>query len=248
MIMVVPARIGAVLTLVAGFGAAASGDPLQDGADAFSKNRYVVAMRVLAPLADAGDPAAGCMVKVMLDRSEGRVAYDADGMASTCLDAAVGKAAAELELAGDYRTGLIVEKDWAKAAQLYRHAADQGTAVAQKVLGDLYAEGIGVERDLAAACTWWGRAAMQGGSSEAQRDFGGCYLTGTGVARSETQALAWWLIAKDHETADKDGLPAWMFQSEAEADRLSAALLKRLPADQVAEARAFARAWRPVPE
>jgi TPR repeat protein len=116
------------------------------------------------------------------------------------------------------------------------------------VLGDLYAEGTGVMRDLANACRWWGRAAMQGESSQAERDFGTCHLTGTGVARSEVQALAWWLIAKANEKADQDGLPSWVFQSEADADRLSDALMQRLPADQVAEARAFARAWRPQSE
>src|SRR5581483_4430173 len=125
-----------------------------------------------------------------------------------------------------------------------RHAANQGSPVAQKVLGDLYAEGAGVKRDLATACAWWGRAAMQGHAA-AQRNYGSCYLSGTGVARSEMQALAWWLIAKNNENADKDGLPDWVFQSEADADRLADALLQRLPADQVAQARFLARTWRP---
>jgi len=81
-----------------------------------------------------------------------------------------------------------------------------------------------------------GRAAMQGESSEAERNYGKCTLTGTGVARSEIQALTWWLIAKNNESQDQDGLPGWVFQSDADADRLSNALMQRLPADQVAEA------------
>jgi len=72
------------------------------------------------------------MVKVMLDRQRGRVAYDADGMASTCIAAAGGKAAAEFDLAGNYRTGLILEQDAAKAAKLTQRAADQGLAVARR--------------------------------------------------------------------------------------------------------------------
>jgi hypothetical protein len=39
-----------------------------------------------------------------------------------------------------------------------------------------------------------------------------------------------------------------VFQSEADADRLTAALMERLPADQVAEAQRRARAWQPVRE
>jgi hypothetical protein len=120
--------------------------------------------------------------------------------------------------------------------------------VAQKALGDLHAEGLGVPRDLAAACRWWGRAALQGESSEAERDYGTCHLAGNGMPRSEVQALAWWLIAKNNENPDRDGLPGWVFQSEADADRLMNALMHRLPPDRVAEAQAFARAWRPKPE
>jgi hypothetical protein len=246
--MTFPARILAILAAVAAFGATASADRLRDGTMAFSGNDYGAALPLLQPFSDDGNPIAGCMVKVMLDRSQGRVAYDADAMASTCLAAASGQRAAQLELAGNYRTGLILAKDEMKAFMLYQLAADQGAPVAQKVLGDLYAEGIGVARDLVVACQWWGRAARQGGSGPAERNYGTCYLTGTGVTRSEVQALAWWLIAKNDEDADKDGLPSWVFQSETDADRLSDALMQRLPADQVAEAQALARAWRPKAE
>jgi uncharacterized protein len=243
------AALGAcLLALGVGGSAFAGGDGLRDGAAAFAGKDYSTATRLLLPLARAGDPVAGCMVTVMRDRALGRVAYDADAMAATCIAAASGSAAAELDLAGNYRSGLIVEQDAAKAAELYRRAAERGAAVAQKALGDLHAEGLGVTRDLAAACRWWGRAARQGESSEAERNYGTCALAGNGMARDEVQALAWWLIAKGNEDQDKDGLPGWVFQSEADADRLMQALMQRLPADAVEEAKAFARAWRPKPE
>jgi hypothetical protein len=244
--MTVATRIGAALLLGTALAAStARADTLQDGADAFARNDTATATRLLAPLAEQGDPAAGCIVTLMLDQARGRVAYDFAEMSATCIAAARGTPSAELDLAGNYRTGLILQKDEAKAATLYRRAADRGLPVAQKVLGDLYAEGVGVPRDFASACTWWGRAAMQG-QSQAQRNYGSCYLSGTGVARSETQALAWWLIARSGEPdADKAGLPTWVFQSEAEADRATNALLQRLPADQVARAQALARAWQP---
>jgi len=243
-----PARFGAILALVAGLGSAASGDTLRDGTAAFSNGDDATATRLLGPLADAGDPIAGCMVTVMRDRARGGIAYDIDGMAATCIAAADGRPSAQLDLAGNYRTGLILQKDAVKAAQLYRLAAEQGLPVAEKVLGDLYAGGIGVKPDLASACRWWGRAALQGESGEAQRNFGNCYLSGTGVPRSEMQALAWLLIAKRNENQDTDGLPSWVFQREADADRLAAVLIQRLAADQVAQAQALARSWRPKPE
>ena len=239
------------MALHVGLGGFAWGDGLRDAAaratDAFSSQDYKRAMPMLASLAADGDPAADCMVTIMLDRTHGRVSYDADGLAATCVGAAEGEAPAELDLAYHYRTGTIVGRDVVMAAMLYRRAADQGSAVAQKVLGDFYAEGTGVKRDLAAACRWWGRAAVQGQSSEAERNYGNCYLTGTAVPRSDVQALAWWLIAKNNEKDDRS-LPAWVFQGDVDGDRLSDALIQRLPADQAAEAQALARAWQPKPE
>lgn len=241
-------RFGVVLALLVAVGSTAQGDALQDGAAAFANRDSATALRLLAPLAATGDPIAFCMVTVLEDRARGRVAYDADAMAATCSAAAGGDAAAEFALAGNYRTGLILTRDAAKAATLTARAAEQGLPVAQKVLGDLYAEGAGVPRDFATACRWWGRAALQGESSEAARNFGKCHLTGTGVPPSEIEALTWWLIAKRNARQDTDGLPGWVFQSEADADRLTAALMERLPADEVAEAQRRARAWQPVRE
>src|SRR6201999_2973082 len=203
------------------------------GSAAFARKDYPAALKLLAPLADAGDPIAGCMVKVMRDRMLGCIAYDADAMTMTCPAAAAGKPWALLGLAGNYRTGLILEQDAAKAATLYRRAADQGSPIAQQVLGDLYAKGEGVARDLATACRWWGRAALQGGYSEAQRDFGNCYLSGIGVPWSEMQALAWWMIARHNEAQNTDGLPSWVYQRDADADRSADALMQRLPKDEV---------------
>ncbi|MDQ7248669.1 tetratricopeptide repeat protein [Dongia sedimenti] len=239
-------RFGIVLALLVHLCPVAYADALQDGTAAFANKDSATALRLLAPLADAGDPIAFCMVTVLQDRAHGRVAYDADGMAATCIAAARGETASAFALAGNYRTGLILERDAAKAASLTRRAAEQGLPVAQKVLGDLYAEGAGVPRDFATACRWWGRAALQGESSEAARNFGKCHLTGTGVPPSETEALTWWLIAKKNARRDQDGLPGWVFQSEADADRLTAALMERLPADEVAEAQRRARLWQPV--
>jgi TPR repeat protein len=244
----IAARIGIIIVLAGCPAAIARAEPLRDGTAAFAKGDTATALRLLAPLAAAGDPAAECMMTVMRDKAGDRIAYDAAAMSATCIGVARGEADAELDLAGDYRTGLILARDVGKAAALYRLAADQGSAVAQKVLGDLYAEGLGVQRDFASACRWWGRAAMQGESSEAERDYGGCYLTGTGVARSESRALAWWLIARANEQDDRKSLPSWVFQGEADADRAADALRRRLSADEVAAAQAFADAWRPKPE
>jgi hypothetical protein len=72
--MGVAARTGIILLVSACLGPGAWADALHDGTGAFAKKHYSDAMRLLAPLADAGDPVAGCMVTIMLDRARGRVA------------------------------------------------------------------------------------------------------------------------------------------------------------------------------
>ncbi|MGI9323365.1 MAG: tetratricopeptide repeat protein, partial [Pseudomonadales bacterium] len=51
----------------------------------------------------------------------------------------------------------------------YHLAADQGYDMAQRRLGDLYANGWNVERDVPAAFKWYGLAASQG-DEESQRE------------------------------------------------------------------------------
>jgi TPR repeat protein len=62
-------------------------------------------------------------------------------------------------LADSYRSGEGVEKDLAKAFQLYRMAAETGHAEAQTRLADSYRNGEGVEKDLAKADQWYRIAA-----------------------------------------------------------------------------------------
>src|SRR5262245_33349700 len=54
-----------------------------------------------------------------------------------------------------YASGNGVEKDLAKAAELYRKAADQGNAKAMNNLGSCYSDGTGVERDEKKAVEWY---------------------------------------------------------------------------------------------
>jgi hypothetical protein len=53
-------------------------------------------------------------------------------------------------------------RDYEKAAQWYRLAAEEGNAVAQLNLGHMYAEGLGVSRDDKEAVHWYRLAANRG--------------------------------------------------------------------------------------
>ena len=86
-------------------------------------------------------------------------------------------------------------------------------------------------RDYESAVAYWLPLA-HAGRVRAQFYIGGMYHDGTGVPRDRVQALMWWTLA-----ADKGYIPA-------QTARLR--LLDQLSDEQVATARARARAWRPT--
>ena len=92
------------------------------------------------------------------------------------------------------------EKAYAKAAELWRPLAEAGNASAQYLLGSLYVEGNGVERDDATAFTWFLRAANQGDAA-AQYNVGASYAGGRGVQKSYVDAAKWFRRAADQGVA-----------------------------------------------
>ena len=86
--------------------------------------------------------------------------------------------------------------DYAKAAELYRKAADLGYAIAQYNLGVCYENGRGVTRNYAEAVKWYTKAAEQG-DVQAQRNLGVCYRDGQGVTQSYAEAVKWFTKAAE---------------------------------------------------
>ena len=81
-----------------------------------------------------------------------------------------------------------------------RRQAEGGDASAQSRLGLMYADGIGVPRDDAAAVTWYRKAAEQGDAA-AQMNLGKIYAQGQGVDRDDTEALKWFRQAAEQGDA-----------------------------------------------
>ena len=94
-------------------------------------------------------------------------------------------------------------KDYAGAFREWKTAADAGQAAAQFDLGLLYAQGLGVRRDLTVAEQWYRKAAEQG-NAEAQFALGQMYSLGWGVPRDQADAIRWLQMANNPET---DGPP-----------------------------------------
>jgi TPR repeat protein len=144
----------------------ARADALQDAIAAVNRKDYPTAVRLLEPLARAGDPLA--QSRLALLHYHGHGVRESDALALMWFERAArqGLAEAQFHLGNMYAYGLASlppEVDANRlAAQWYFEAARQGHADAQYSLGILFLTGSGVSQDAAEARKWIGRAAAQG--------------------------------------------------------------------------------------
>ena len=91
-------------------------------------------------------------------------------------------------------------KQYAKAVEWYRIAAEQGYARAQHNLGIMYYNGRGVTQDYAEAVRWYRMAADQG-NARAQCNLGNKYSMGQGVPQDYAEAVRWYRKAAEQGDA-----------------------------------------------
>jgi TPR repeat protein len=114
------------------------------------------------------------------------------------IGAGAGDAEAAFALGGWHMT---CDPDHAKAAGLFQQAAAKGHPGAQRSLGRLLMEGLGVARNEARAIELF-EAAASGGDRFAQLDLGLCYVHGKSVPRSSAKAIAYLTAAAEQGLAD----------------------------------------------
>ena len=90
-----------------------------------------------------------------------------------------------------YYNGNGVKKDYAKAVEWYRKAAEKGDAGGQYSLGYSYYSGEGVDQDYAKAMVWYQKSAAQGNAG-AMCNIGWLYENGNGVTQSMTKAIEYY--------------------------------------------------------
>jgi serine/threonine protein kinase len=109
-------------------------------------------------------------------------------------------------------------KRYAEALALYRPLADAGNAQAQIRLGEMYAGGLGVERELASAERWYEKAALQGNTT-AQMRLGAMYAAG-GATGNYNIAYIWYgtaaLLGSSAAKAERDKVAAQLQPYERE--------------------------------
>lgn len=103
-----------------------------------------------------------------------------------------------------------MEQDWEKAVELYRQAAEMDDPEGQYLLARCYAEGHGVEQDMAEAVRLYKKAANNicenkgyYGHIDAMRCLGDCYACGNGIRKNAKQAAAWYAKVTELEAASK---------------------------------------------
>lgn len=153
------------LALASALGCARA-DELQKAVDAVHRKDYPAAVRLLEPLARAGNAQAQARLAWLYYHGHG--VRESDALALQWFERAArqGLPEAQFELGNMYAYGLAPprpETDGARlAAQWYFEAARQGHAAAQYSLGILFLTGSGVSASATEARKWIERAAAQG--------------------------------------------------------------------------------------
>jgi TPR repeat protein len=118
---------------------------------------------------------------------------DQEDLSSVLAAANSGDAKAQFEIGNRFYWGQRgTGKDYAQALSWYSKAAEQGSAQAESILGNMYFKGEGVQRDFAQALIWYQKAADQG-DAVAQGNLGNLYQSEQNYA----QALIWYQKSAD---------------------------------------------------
>jgi uncharacterized protein len=148
-------------TLAQSIGIAAAPADADAAYAAYQDNDYRAALRLVLPLAEAGDARAQSLLGLMHYRGRGLPQDDRAAAQWFRRAADQGDTSAQFYLGGMYSEGRGVPQVYTEAARFYRMAAERGDGQAQYNLGVAYARGEGVEQDLVKAHLYFNLAAAR---------------------------------------------------------------------------------------
>ncbi len=183
--------------------------------------------------------------------------------------AASGDGNATFEIARRYTDGDGVDRDLAKAAQWYEHAAKVGHAPSQYRIGNFYEKGYGVTTDLKLAASWYEKAADQG-NALAMHNLAVLYASGLlGSGPDMPKAVKWFTAAADLGVKDSQvnlgilytrgmGVPENLVDAykwfavaakggDADAGNKRDTLANAMRPEQLEQARGETELWKPKP-
>ena len=116
-------------------------------------------------------------------------------------------------------------EEYATAFSILTPFAEAGDADAQYMLGKMYYNGKGVDKDDAEAEKWY-RLASEQGYAAAQYGLGRMYKSGNGVEKDITEAVKWYILAAEAGNADAQFRLGFMYslgkQEGVERDNVEA--------------------------
>ena len=121
---------------------------LASGIAAFEAKQFTHAMRLLSPLAEAGEAEAQFRVAVMCQNGLGVVVNAGRAVGLMRAAAENGHALAQHGMGVMLLFGECAEKNESEAANWFRRAADQGLVGSLSTLAMMYEQGLGVTQDL----------------------------------------------------------------------------------------------------
>lgn len=151
-------------------------------------------------------------------------AASADDITLIAKAAERGSASSQILLAVAYLNGDGgLARDPAMAARWFEQAAIQGNGYAEEKLGDLYEQGLGVEKNLKLAFDWRVKAANRG-NLQVQVKLGKMYQDGVGVGKDAGKALYWFKRAATEGNAEAQSQLGKMYHYGigVESDRAAA--------------------------
>lgn len=136
---------------------------LEEGATAFKRGQFSVALRELAPLAEKGESKAQAILGQMYSSGSGVPQDHAKAAFWYRKAAEQGQVKAQTSLGVMYKEGLGVSQDEKEAALWFHKAAEQGHGEALYTLGVMYERGQGaITADLVQAHKWFSIAVAAG--------------------------------------------------------------------------------------
>jgi TPR repeat protein len=174
-------------------------EDLRAATDAYAKGDYATALKLLQPLAEAGNAGAQYGLGVLYRNGKGVARDLGEAVSWYRKSAEQGNPFAEYDLATMYGEGLGVAQSYPDALGWYRRAADQGDPRALYNLGVMYEKGQGTAADSAKAYMWYTLAAFRFERVDAQararalvsRERVAGAMTPDQVAAAEKMAREW---------------------------------------------------------
>ena len=120
-----------------------------------------------------------------------------------CLSLSLSIVSIGMSWSGDYQKGLDAAQNgnYTAALKEWRPLAEQGHSESQFVLGLLYRNGKGVEKDFSTAIKWYLLAA-ENGHAKAQAKLGYMYVNGEGVNKNYVRAYMWGRLSEINENRE----------------------------------------------